>query len=246
MDILLDPHAWLSLGTLTFLEIVLGIDNLIFISSVIARLPQQQQRVARQLGLGLALLFRIALLSGMTWLAGLTKPLATLAGFTLSWRDFILIGGGLFLMVKATLEIHEMLEPGPGEVPDAKTEMPARRPLLPVICQIIMLDLVFSLDSIITAIGLSRDLPIMIAAVVIAMLVMLFASKPLSEFIARHPTTKMLALAFLLLIGVALVADGLHFHIPKGYLYFAICFSLFVEALNQWVSRRPGRPDQAG
>lgn len=242
MDFLTDPNILLSLATLTFLEIVLGIDNLIFISIVVARLPQAQQRKARLIGLGLALLFRIGLLSTLTWLAGLTHPLLTISGFELSWRDVILLGGGLFLMVKATLEIHEMLEPEPGDKESATPREPKR--LLPVIGQIIILDIVFSLDSIITAIGLSRDLPVMVTAIVLAMIVMVFASKPLADFIHRHPTTKMLALAFLLLIGVALVADGLHFHIPKGYLYFAICFSLMVEMLNHWSMRRSARHRQ--
>jgi predicted tellurium resistance membrane protein TerC len=228
IELVTSPEAWAALLTLTALEIVLGIDNVIFLSVIVARIPAAQARRARQIGLALALVFRILLLSLLVWLIGLTQAVITLKGFALSWRDIILIGGGLFLIAKATHEIHtevEAREEGDGTAPRAGA-------FVWVILQIIVVDIVFSLDSIITAIGMAQDLAIMIAAVVIACLIMYLSSGPVARFVAEHPTTKMLALAFLVLIGVALVADGLQFHIPRGYIYFAIAFSAAVEAFN--------------
>ena len=228
----MDFDIWASLLTLTALEIVLGIDNVIFISVVAGRLPIEKQATVRRLGLGLALLGRIALLSSLVWIIGLTQPVFTIGDFAVSWRDIILFAGGLFLLAKGTLEIHHTVE-GADEEPAASPKGYAA-----AIGQIILLDLVFSLDSVITAVGMTDNLPVMIAAVVIAILVMLVASGPVSAFIQEHPTSKMLALSFLLLIGVALIADGLHYHVPRGYLYFAIAFSAGVEALNLWAGKR--------
>jgi predicted tellurium resistance membrane protein TerC len=222
------PEAWAALVTLTALEIVLGIDNVIFLSVIVARIPPPQARRARQIGLALALLFRILLLSLLVWLIGLTRPVLTLGGMALSWRDIILIGGGLFLIAKATHEIHAEVEARDHD----NDEAPRRGAFGWVIVQIIVIDMVFSLDSIVTAIGMAQDLRIMIAAVVIACLIMYLSSGPVARFVAEHPTTKMLALAFLVLIGVALVADGFKFHIPRGYIYFAIAFSSAVELFN--------------
>jgi predicted tellurium resistance membrane protein TerC len=227
MELLTSPEAWFALATLTALEIILGVDNVIFISVLVSRVPAHQAKRARQIGLGLALVFRIVLLSLLFWIIGLTKPVMTFYGFDLSWRDIILIGGGMFLIAKATHEIHGEVEAREG----ADGPSPANR-FFWVIVQIIIIDLVFSLDSIITAIGMAEDLEIMVAAVVIAVIVMYVSSGPIASFVARHPTTKMLALAFLVLIGVALVADGFHFHIPRGYIYFAITFALAVEVFN--------------
>jgi predicted tellurium resistance membrane protein TerC len=226
--LLTSPEAWAALLTLTALEIVLGIDNVIFISVVVSRIPEAQARRARQIGLALALVFRIVLLTLLVWLIGLTEAVLTVEGLAFSWRDIILIGGGLFLIAKATHEIHrevEADEEGNGSAPGAHA-------FLLVIAQIIVIDIVFSLDSIITAIGMAQDLAIMIAAVVIACLIMYLSSGPVAKFVANHPSTKMLALAFLVLIGVALVADGFKFHIPRGYVYFAIAFSAAVEFFN--------------
>lgn len=228
MHLLTSPEAWAALLTLTALEIVLGIDNIIFLSVLVARLPAHQANRARQIGLALALIFRLILLSLLFWLTGLTAPVFSLGGYDFSWRDIILIGGGLFLIAKATHEIHGAVEP-----PDAAEDRASgRNAFLLVIAQIIVIDLVFSLDSIITAIGMAQEIEIMIAAVVIACAVMYVSSGPVARFVAEHPTTKMLALAFLVLIGVALVADGLKFHIPRGYIYFAIAFSAAVEFFN--------------
>jgi predicted tellurium resistance membrane protein TerC len=222
------PEAWAALLTLTALEIVLGIDNVIFLSVIVSRIPPVQAKRARQLGLALALLFRIMLLSLLVWLIGMTEAVLTVKGFAFSWRDIILIGGGLFLIAKATHEIHTEVEARDGEGGAA----PKAGAFLLVILQIIVIDLVFSLDSIITAIGMAQDLQIMVAAVVIACIIMYVSSGPVARFVAEHPTTKMLALAFLVLIGVALVADGFKFHIPRGYIYFAIAFSAAVELFN--------------
>jgi len=228
IDLLTSPEAWAALLTLTALEIVLGIDNVIFLSVIVSRIPPVQAKRARQIGLALALLFRILLLSLLVWLIGLTQDVVTLRGVGFSWRDIILIGGGLFLIGKATHEIHGEVEARDGENDDA----PHPSAFFWVIVQIIIIDMVFSLDSIITAIGMAQDLEIMIAAVVIACIIMYVSSGPVARFVADHPTTKMLALAFLVLIGVALVADGFKFHIPRGYIYFAIAFSAAVEAFN--------------
>jgi predicted tellurium resistance membrane protein TerC len=217
----------IALLTLTVLEIVLGVDNIIFISILASKLPKEQQARARQLGLAGALITRILLLLSISWIASLTTPLFTIAGFGMSGRDLILLGGGLFLLYKATTEIHEKLE---GEEGHSNTRVAVS--FTAVIIQIMLLDIVFSLDSVITAVGLADELWVMITAVVIAVGVMLLAAAPLSEFVNRHPTVKMLALSFLLLIGFSLVAEGLHFHIPKGYIYFAMGFSILVEVLN--------------
>jgi predicted tellurium resistance membrane protein TerC len=234
IELLLDPNAWLALATLTVLEIVLGIDNLVFISVLTSRCEARDARRARQIGLSLAFVFRIAMLFGLTWLMGLTAPLFSLFGMGVSWRDIILIGGGAFLIAKATHEIHREIE---GHNKQAQGETPARASFSLIITQLVLIDLVFSLDSIITAIGMAQDLEIMIAAVVIACIVMYVSSGPVAKFVAEHPTTKMLALAFLVLIGVALVADGFQFHIPRGYIYFAIAFSAAVEAFNVLAKR---------
>jgi len=227
------PEAWAALLTLTALEIVLGIDNVIFLSVIVSRIPAKQAKRARQIGLALALVFRILLLSLLVWLIGLTQDVFALRGIGFSWRDIILIGGGLFLIAKATHEIHAEVETGDEDKADATSG----GAFFWVIVQIIIIDIVFSLDSIITAIGMAQDLEIMIAAVVIACLIMYLSSGPVARFVAEHPTTKMLALAFLVLIGVALVADGFKFHIPRGYIYFAIAFSAAVEFFNVLAKR---------
>jgi predicted tellurium resistance membrane protein TerC len=229
IELLTSAEAWAALLTLTALEIVLGIDNVIFLSVIVSRIPPQQAKRARQIGLFLALLFRILLLSLLVWLIGLTEPVITVESVALSWRDIILIGGGLFLIAKATHEIHGEVEAREG---DGEGAAPKAGAFLLVIIQIIIIDMVFSLDSIITAIGMAQDLEIMIAAVIIACVIMYVSSGPVARFVAEHPTTKMLALAFLVLIGVALVADGFSFHIPRGYIYFAIAFSAAVEMFN--------------
>ena len=230
-ELLTDYQIWASLLTLTALEIVLGIDNLIFLSIVSGRLPKHQQPAARRIGLALALLGRVALLFSLTWIIGLTAPILTLLGFDLSWRDLVLIGGGAFLIVKGTMETHHMLE---GHEEDASVGTVT---FASAVVQILVLDVVFALDSIITAVGMAEHLWVMVTAVVIAMAVMLVAADPVGDFVNAHPTVKMLALSFLLLVGVALIADGLHFHIPRGYLYFAIAFSAGVETLNLLVAK---------
>ncbi|MGY3482144.1 putative tellurium resistance membrane protein TerC [Bradyrhizobium sp. USDA 4011] len=238
MQLITSPEAWAALLTLTALEIVLGIDNVIFLSVLVSRIPQPQANRARQIGLLLALVFRIILLSVLVWLIGLTQPVITIESVALSWRDIILIGGGLFLIAKATHEIH-----GEVEARDAEENgKPSPNAFFWVIVQIIIIDLVFSLDSIITAIGMAQDIEIMIAAVVIACIIMYVSSGPVARFVAEHPTTKMLALAFLVLIGVALVADGFKFHIPRGYIYFAIAFSAAVEMFNVLAKRNRKKP----
>ncbi|MGA7070648.1 TerC family protein [Bradyrhizobium sp.] len=226
--LLTSPEAWAAFLTLTALEIVLGIDNVIFISVVVSGIPPEQARRARQIGLTLALVFRILLLSLLVWLIGLTRAVVTVHDFAFSWRDIILIAGGLFLIAKATHEIHREVE----AQQDTATTASGKAAFLKVIFEITIIDIVFSLDSIITAIGMAQDLTIMISAVVIACVIMYAASGPVARFVAEHPTTKMLALAFLVLIGVALVADGFKFHIPRGYIYFAIAFSALVELFN--------------
>jgi predicted tellurium resistance membrane protein TerC len=233
IELLTSPEAWAALLTLTALEIVLGIDNVIFLSVIVSRIPPQQAKRARQIGLLLALVFRILLLSLLVWLIGLTQPVLTVMSLDFSWRDIILIGGGLFLIGKATHEIHGEVEAREQEEESA----PRASAFFWVIVQIIIIDMVFSLDSIITAIGMAQDLEIMIAAVIIACVIMYVSSGPVARFIAEHPTTKMLALAFLVLIGVALVADGFQFHIPRGYIYFAIVFSVAVEMFNMLARR---------
>jgi predicted tellurium resistance membrane protein TerC len=228
IDALASPDVWIALLTLTVLEIVLGIDNVIFISILAGKLPPEQRDRARIVGLSLAMFMRIGLLFSISWVIGLTAPLFTLFDMEFSGRDLILIGGGLFLLVKATLEIHGKLE---GEEHASGTGRAATS-FASVIIQILLLDIVFSLDSVITAVGMAEDLWVMIAAVVIAVGVMLVSSGMIADFVNRHPTVKILALSFLLLIGMSLVAEGLDFHIPKGYIYFAMGFSVFVEAIN--------------
>jgi predicted tellurium resistance membrane protein TerC len=235
--LLTSPEAWAALLTLTALEIVLGIDNVIFLSVIVSRIPQAQANRARQIGLALALAFRILLLMLLVWMIGLTKIVFSVGSFAVSWRDIVLIGGGLFLIAKATHEIHAEVEAGDEENDAA----PGKSAFFWVIVQIIVIDLVFSLDSIITAIGMAQQLEIMVAAVVIACLIMYASSGPVARFVAAHPTTKMLALAFLVLIGVALVADGFKFHIPRGYIYFAIAFSAAVEFFNVLARRNRNR-----
>jgi len=230
-----DPEIWASLLTLTALEIVLGIDNLVFIAILAGRLPAEKQDRARQIGLALALLTRLALLASITWIIGLTQPLLDLFGHSVSWRDIVLIAGGLFLLYKGTREIHHALE---GDGPESDRSEHARTSLTGVITQIMLLDVVFSLDSVITAVGMANTLWVMATAIIIAVAIMLAASGPLAEFVQRHPTVKMLALSFLMLIGMTLIADGAGFHVPKGYIYAAIGFSVGVEALNQFAARR--------
>jgi predicted tellurium resistance membrane protein TerC len=234
MDWLSDPQIWASLLTLTALEIVLGIDNLVFIAILAGRLPPERQDRGRQVGLALALITRLALLASIVWIIGLTRPLFEVLGHAVSWRDIILIAGGFFLLYKGTREIHHRLEG------DTSHTEPNRRKVsfAGVVSQIMLLDIVFSLDSVITAVGMASELWVMAAAIVIAVAIMLGASGPLAAFVDRHPTVKMLALSFLLLIGMTLIADGAGFHVPKGYIYAAIGFSIGVEALNQLAARR--------
>jgi predicted tellurium resistance membrane protein TerC len=223
----------IALATLTFLEIVLGVDNVIFISILSGKLPKAEQKRARRVGLLAAMLMRILLLFSITWIARLTEPMFTVLGRGISGRDLILIGGGLFLLAKATYEIHDKLE---GEAGHASARVAAS--FASVIGQVMLLDIVFSLDSVITAIGMADDLRVMVTAVVLAVAVMMLAAEPISAFVEQHPTVKILALSFLLLIGLALVADGLGQHIPKGYIYFAMGFSFFVEMINIRMRRR--------
>src|SRR5688572_10835315 len=229
MEWIADPGIWVGLVTLVALEIVLGVDNLIFIAILVGRLPPDVRERARRVGLSLALVMRLALLASISWLTTLTDPLVTMMDHALSWRDLILIGGGLFLLVKATTEIHERLE---ARMPGHATA-PAAARFWPVIAQIIVLDAVFSLDSVITAVGMVDQLAVMMAAVIIAVAVMLLAAKPLSEFIATRPSLIILCLGFLLMVGLVLVVDGFGIHVPKGYLYSAIAFSVMIELFNQ-------------
>jgi predicted tellurium resistance membrane protein TerC len=233
MEWLADPQIWLSLLTLTTLEIVLGIDNLVFIAVLVEKLPTAQQASARRVGIALALITRLMLLAALAWIIGLTAPVIELFGQEFSWRDIILIGGGLFLLYKGTVEIHEKLEGQEGE-----SSAKVKASYIAVVTQIAILDIVFSLDSVITAVGMADHLWIMVTAVIIAVIIMLIASGPVSGFVARHPTVKMLALSFLLLIGMTLVADGFGVHVPKGYIYAAMGFSVFVELLNLFARRK--------
>lgn len=237
MDWISNPQIWIALLTLTTLEIVLGIDNIIFISILAGKLPREQQQRARMVGLSLAMFMRIALLFSLAWVIGLTAPLFELAGRDLSGRDLILLGGGLFLLGKATFEIHDKLEGSHGH---ASGRVAAS--FTAVIIQILLLDIVFSLDSVITAVGMADDVEVMIAAVVIAVGVMMVSARAISEFVDRHPTVKILALSFLLLIGMSLVAEGFHQHIPKGYIYFAMAFSVMVELLNMRIRSKTTQP----
>ena len=237
MDWLSDPAAWLAFGTLTLLEIVLGIDNVIFISILAGKLPPEQRAKARRIGLGLAMLMRVGLLLVITWIVRLTEPLFAVLGQEVSGRDLILLGGGLFLLGKSTFEIHDHLEGEHHEKTMRKTASFAS-----VIIQILLLDLVFSLDSVITAVGMADDIGVMIAAVVVAVAFMMFFAGTISSFVEKHPTLKMLALSFLILIGVTLIAEGLGQHISKGYIYFAMSFSVLVEILNIKVRARSADP----
>ncbi len=227
MEWISDPQAWIALVTLTVLEIVLGVDNIIFISILTGRLPEHQRQSARLIGLGLAMGMRILLLISLAWIIRLTSPWFTVFGNEISGRDLILIVGGLFLLAKATHEIHNKLEGVEGS-----TSSKVKAAFGATLVQVTLLDIVFSLDSVITAVGMVKEVPIMVIAIVIAVGFMMFFARSLGEFVERHPTVKMLALSFLLLIGMALVADGLDHHIPKGYIYFAMGFSVFVEMLN--------------
>ena len=227
MDWLTDPQAWIGFLTLAALEIVLGIDNVVFISILAAKLPKHQQNKARQIGLLLAMLMRIALLLSISWIVRLTAPLFAVLGQEISGRDLVLILGGLFLLFKSTREIHTKLE---GEEGEASARVAAT--MSGVLIQIVLLDIVFSLDSVITAVGMVDEIGVMVAAVVVAVGFMFVFARPISEFVERHPTVKMLALSFLLMIGLTLVAEGLDQHIPKGYIYFAMAFSVLVEMLN--------------
>ena len=227
MEWISSPEIWVALLTLTALEIVLGIDNIIFISILVAKLPKEMQQRARLIGLGAAMIMRILLLFSLSWIIGLEDPWFTIFDQEISGRDLILIGGGVFLIGKATYEIHEKLEGVEGH-----TSTRVAPSFVSVIIQIMLLDIVFSIDSVITAVGMADDVEVMIAAVVIAILAMMVAAKSISEFVDQHPTVKMLALSFLLLIGMSLVAESFDQHIPKGYIYFAMGFSVFVEMLN--------------
>jgi predicted tellurium resistance membrane protein TerC len=227
MDWLTSPEAWIALVTLTALEIVLGIDNIIFISILVGRLPEQQRNKGRVLGLGFAMLTRILLLLSITWVMKLTSPLFSVLEQGLSGRDIILIGGGLFLLWKSTVEIHESLEGAGEERSDA-----AVAGFAATILQIAIIDIIFSLDSVITAVGLAQDVAVMIIAIIAAVGVMMFSAKAIGEFVDRHPTIKVLALSFLVVVGVALIAEGFDWHVPRGYIYFAMAFSTVVEMLN--------------
>jgi predicted tellurium resistance membrane protein TerC len=237
MEWLTDPNAWIGLLTLTVLELVLGIDNIIFITILAGKLPEKQRNKARTTGLGLAMLMRILLLLCLSWIMGLTHPLFTVAHFAVTGRGMILTAGGLFLLVKSTHEIHDRIE---GEDLHRQARVPST--LLSVLIQIILLDVVFSLDSVITAVGMVDEITVMIIAVILSVIVMMVFAGPVSRFVDRHPTVKMLALSFLLLIGVNLIAEGVGFHIPKGYIYFAMAFAVFVEMLNLKIRGQKPKP----
>lgn len=240
LELLADPHFWVALLTLATLEIVLGIDNLVFVSIAVSRLAPEQRPLARKVGLGLACITRIALLLFLSFLAGLDDDrmgLFSVGDQVVSLRDLIMVGGGLFLLVKAVLEIHQELEGAGSDNEDGRVFAS----FLMVILQIAVIDIVFSLDSVITAIGLVNEIVVMVAAIILAVGVMILASNPVGDFIDRHPTLRMLALAFLILVGVVLIADGFEFHIPRGYVYFAMGFSIMVESLNLWARKRSSR-----
>ncbi|HVV64844.1 MAG TPA: TerC family protein [Rhizomicrobium sp.] len=235
VDLLFSPNAWLALLTLTVLEVVLGIDNVIFLSLTANRLPAHKRATARRIGLGLALIMRVALLSAIVWIISLSKPVFTVWQIGFSWKDLVFGAGGLFLLTKGTREIHGMVEGEDAEGAAGRASMTL------VVVQIALFDIVFSIDSVVTAVGMAENLSIMVAAVALAMLIMVAASTVVSEFVEKHPTVKMLALSFLLLIGTSLIADAAHFHIPRGYLYFAVAFSGLVEFLNQSVASRKAK-----
>ncbi|WP_222565267.1 TerC family protein [Novilysobacter antarcticus] len=238
MELLANPEVWVALATLTALELVLGIDNIIFISILAGRLPVQQRDRARKLGILLAAVTRLALLFAIAWIIGLTAPLFTVFGHAFSWRDLILIGGGLFLIAKATHEIHQRVDGPPVQATAASA---ATATFAGVLAQIMVLDIVFSLDSIITAVGMVEERWVMVTAIVISIVFMLAFARAISEFVERHPTVKVLALSFLMMIGLVLIADGFGVHIPKGYVYVAMAFSVFVELINLWIRRRDER-----
>ena len=239
MEWMNEPQAWIALVTLTALEIVLGIDNIVFISVLTGRLPEHQRQKGRMVGLALAMIMRIILLLFLAWIVRLTEPLFTIFGNEISGRDLILLIGGLFLLAKSTHEIHHNLEGTEDE-----DSVPVHATLASVLFQIMLLDIVFSLDSVITAVGMADHVPVMVIAIVLAVVFMMVFARPIGEFVEDHPTVKMLALSFLLLVGMALMADGLEFHIPKGYIYFAMGFSVFVEMLN--LRLQEGKRDQRG
>lgn len=227
MEIFLNLDTWIALLTLTFLEIVLGIDNIIFISIVAGKLPKEEQRKARLIGLSLALIVRILLLMGITWLIGLTDPVLNVSGFALSWRDIILAVGGLFLIAKSTSEIHHKVE---GDAHEMEVKKP--KAFSNAIVQIVLLDIIFSFDSILTAVGLTNQVILMIIAVIVSILVMMLFAKAIGDFVNKHETLQILALSFLILIGFMLIVEAIHIHVPKGYIYFAVFFSLVVEVIN--------------
>ncbi|QBQ53493.1 TerC family protein [Nitrosococcus wardiae] len=237
MEWIAEPQAWIALATLTSLEIVLGIDNIIFISILVSRLPDQQRHKARIMGLSLAMGMRIVLLLSLAWVMRLTTPLFSLLGEEISGRDIILIGGGLFLLAKSTLEIHNSLEGA-----EEHTQGLQVVSFGAILAQIAILDIVFSLDSVITAIGMVNQIPVMVIAIVIAVLIMMIAAKSIGEFVDAHPTVKMLALSFLVLVGVTLIAEGFDLHIPKGYIYFSMAFSVTVEMLNLRLRKKARTP----
>jgi predicted tellurium resistance membrane protein TerC len=241
MESLFTPEILIALATLTALELVLGIDNIIFISILAGRLPPEQRQKARRLGIAGAAITRLGLLFAIVWITRLTYPVFELFGQDFSWRDMILIGGGLFLIAKATLEIHHKVE-GAGDEPSLKR---AASSFAGVIAQIMLLDIVFSLDSIITAVGMVDERWVMVTAIVVSIAFMLAFAGPIGDFVERHPTVKVLALSFLIMIGLVLIADGFGMHIPKGYVYTAMAFSVFVEAINMWIRRRESRAAQA-
>lgn len=237
MELLTDPHVWASFIALSAMEIVLGIDNVVFISVMVSRLPPRQRLMARRIGLSLALVFRVIMLGFITWFIHMTTPIFSVGEYAFSWRDLVLLAGGLFLLVKGTREIHTNIE----GLEEGGLGSAVSQSMTSAILQIAVIDLVFSVDSIITAVGMADHIEVMIAAVAVAILVMYFASEPVAHFIERYPTTKMLALSFLLLIGAALVADAFHFHIPRGYIYFAMAFSAGVEVVNVLMMRNRRR-----
>jgi predicted tellurium resistance membrane protein TerC len=242
MDQLANPELWIALATLTALELVLGIDNIIFISILAAKVPPAQRNKARNVGILMAAVTRLGLLLAIAWIVGLTAPLFSVLGHAFSWRDLILVGGGLFLIAKATHEIHQKIEGAgmPASVASAATAA-GTATFGAVVVQIMMLDIVFSLDSIITAVGMVDERWVMVTAILVSIVFMLAFARPLGEFVERHPTVKILALAFLIMIGLVLVADGFGTHVPKGYIYVAMAFSVFVEMINLWIRRRAAR-----